>query len=101
MRKGSVFVLALIVAFLAYKAGYLPTSFQPFDSPLEESVTPIQQGALPVSAWDCPLTHPIKGNFTTYSGERCIYHVRGGRFYNKTKPEKCYATPQDAKADGC
>jgi hypothetical protein len=48
-------------------------------------------------AWTCPLTHPIKGNFTTYSGERCIYHMKGGQFYGKTKPERCYAT-EDA---GC
>jgi hypothetical protein len=30
--------------------------------------------------WTCPATHPIKGNFTTYSGERCIFHMRGGQF---------------------
>jgi hypothetical protein len=29
-------------------------------------------GVPPQDAWTCPLTHPIKGNFTTYSGERCI-----------------------------
>jgi hypothetical protein len=49
----------------------------------------------------CPSTHPIKGNFTTYNGERCIFHMPGGQFYNATKPEKCYATPPDAIADGC
>jgi hypothetical protein len=49
-------------------------------------------GASPATAWTCPATHPIKGNFTTYSGERCIYHMPGGRFYGKTKPERCYAT---------
>ena len=37
-------------------------------------------GVEPKDAWTCPATHPIKGNFTTYSGERCIYHVRGGQF---------------------
>jgi hypothetical protein len=58
-------------------------------------------GAPPQSAWTCPVTHPIKGNFTTYSGERCIYHVRGGGYYDKTKPERCYATEADAVKDGC
>ena len=62
---------------------------------------PAGKGVVPISAWECPSTHRIKGNFTTYSGERCIYHVPGGRFYDKTKPERCYATPGDAKADGC
>src|SRR6266404_7106262 len=63
-------------------------------------------GVPPESAWECPLTHPIKGNFTTYSGERCIYHVPGGYFYGKTKyvktkPEQCYVTEPDAVKDGC
>lgn len=58
-------------------------------------------GVEPQGAWACPLSHPIKGNFTTYSGERCIYHVSGGGFYDKTKPERCYATEADARADGC
>jgi hypothetical protein len=49
----------------------------------------------------CPPSHPIKGNFTTYSGERCIYHLPGQRFYPKTKAEQCYATEEDARQDGC
>ena len=55
----------------------------------------------PVSPWLCPTSHPIKGNFTTYNGERCIFHSPGGQFYEKTKPEKCYANPAEAIADGC
>src|SRR5713101_4339670 len=58
-------------------------------------------GVPPQDAWTCPLTHPIKGNFTTYSGERCIYHMQGGQYYGKTKPERCYATEEDAVKDGC
>jgi len=58
-------------------------------------------GVPPQDAWTCPLTHPIKGNFTTYSGERCIYHMNGGEFFNKTKPERCYATEDEARQDGC
>jgi hypothetical protein len=55
----------------------------------------------PQDAWNCPITHTIKGNFTTYSGERCIYHVPGGQFYGKTKPERCYTTEAAAVKDGC
>jgi micrococcal nuclease len=51
--------------------------------------------------WTCPITSPIKGNFTTYSGERCIYHSPGGEFYTKTKPERCYVTAEEARLDGC
>jgi hypothetical protein len=76
-------------------------------------------GVPPQDVWTCPLTHPIKGNFTTYSGERCIYQVwttysptshagtasanimKGGQFYGKTKPERCFATEEDAVKDGC
>ena len=58
-------------------------------------------GVPPEDAWTCPLTQPIKGNFTTYSGERCIYHMKGGQFYGKTKPERCYATEEEAVKDGC
>jgi hypothetical protein len=58
-------------------------------------------GVSPTDAWTCPLTHPIKGNFPTYSGERCIYHMKGGQYYGKTKPERCYATEEDAVRDGC
>jgi micrococcal nuclease len=58
-------------------------------------------GVPPQDAWTCPLTNPIKGNFTTYSGERCIYHMQGSEFFGKTKPERCYATEADAVKDGC
>lgn len=58
-------------------------------------------GVRPISPWQCPRSHPIKGNFTTYSGERCIYHLPGGAFYEKTKPERCYADEAEARADGC
>jgi hypothetical protein len=62
---------------------------------------PPRPGVPPQDAWTCPLTHQIKGNFTTYSSERCIYHMNGGQFYGKTKPERCYATEADAVTDGC
>jgi micrococcal nuclease len=58
-------------------------------------------GVAPVDAWTCPPAQPIKGNFTTYSGERCIYHVPGGQFYTRTKPERCYASGEEAVRDGC
>ena len=58
-------------------------------------------GVPPQDVWTCPLTHPIKGNFTTYSGERCIYHMKGGQFYGKTKSERCFAAEEDAVKDGC
>lgn len=43
----------------------------------------------------CPDGYPIKANDN--SG---IYHVPGGRFYERTVPERCYADTDDAEADG-
>jgi micrococcal nuclease len=58
-------------------------------------------GVFPQDAYSCPISHPIKGNFTTYSGERCIYHAPGGQFYNRMKPERCYVSEAEAVRDGC
>lgn len=59
-------------------------------------------GVPPQSAWTCPLSHPIKGNFTpTDPRELCIYHVPGGEYYGRTKPERCYVSEPDAVRDGC
>ncbi|MDY7103939.1 MAG: nuclease, partial [Actinomycetota bacterium] len=43
----------------------------------------------------CPLTHPVKANVD--SG---IFHVEGGLSYERTKPDRCYATPAAAEKDG-
>lgn len=43
----------------------------------------------------CPDGYPVKANDN--SG---IYHVPGGRSYERTVPERCYANPVDAEADG-
>lgn len=57
--------------------------------------------AAPAPRWvapvdgQCPDGYPIKANDN--SG---IYHVPSGRFYARTMPERCYATAEDAEADG-
>jgi hypothetical protein len=63
-------------------------------------------GTPPQDAWNCPASHPIKGNSTAYSGESCIDHMPGERFYPNSKPERCYATEErhttmdvDARSD--
>jgi len=43
----------------------------------------------------CPDGYPVKAA----AGSR-IFHVPGGAFYERTVPERCYATPADAVADG-
>jgi hypothetical protein len=42
-----------------------------------------------------PTTHPIKAKDS--SG---IFHQPGGRFYDRTKPDRCYPTAAAAEADG-
>jgi micrococcal nuclease len=44
---------------------------------------------------DCPPDKPIKGN-----AQSMIYHVPSGDFYEKTKPEVCFAAERDAEAAG-
>lgn len=48
-----------------------------------------------VYGWDCPAWAPIKGNASSK-----IYHVRGGAYYNRTKPEECFRTTGAAVAAG-
>lgn len=43
----------------------------------------------------CPDGYPVKANDN--SG---IFHVPGGRSYERTVPERCYASAADAAADG-
>ena len=59
--------------------------FQPAAAPLW--VLPID-GA-------CPAGYPVKANDNSK-----IFHVPGGRFYDRTVPERCYAAAHDAAADG-
>jgi micrococcal nuclease len=58
-------------------------------------------GVPPESAWTCPVSQPIKGNRHTYSSGRCIFHVPDGELYGATKPDRCYATVDNARQDGC
>jgi hypothetical protein len=49
----------------------------------------------PLADGSVPAGHPIKANDSSM-----IFHVPNGRFYDRTKPERCYATAADAEADG-
>ncbi|MGB0112577.1 MAG: hypothetical protein WBP59_05110 [Ilumatobacteraceae bacterium] len=57
--------------------------------------TPATSWVAPNADGTCPDGHPVKAKET--SG---IYHVPGGRFYERTNPDRCYASPEDAVADG-
>jgi hypothetical protein len=101
LSRTALFVLVGVLGLLSYPP---ESSAAPSLSESQPASTENQggrPGVPPQSAWTCPLSQPIKGNFTTYSGERCIYHIVGGQFYGKTKPERCYATEVEAEQDGC
>ena len=55
----------------------------------------VAQSWVPSVDGACPDGYPIKANDN--SG---IFHVPGGRFYERTVPERCYATEEAAVADG-
>jgi len=58
-------------------------------------------GQPPTNGWTCPLDHPIKGDFRTYSSERCIYYRPGTPTYVESRTDRCYATEDEARQDGC
>jgi micrococcal nuclease len=61
-----------------------------------------RRGVAPESTWACPAQQPIKGQQTSYTGGgRCVYHVPDGERYSATKAERCYATVEEARQDGC
>jgi hypothetical protein len=99
-----VFWLAVIggAGFAAWSAwsrrNTAVTAGPPEWPPIEPPAPSSQSGALTWVASDagaCPPSHPIKAN--SNSG---IFHVPGGRFYNQTRAERCYALADDAEADG-
>lgn len=66
----------------------------PMPAPTVTEASAEQRWVAPVDG-SCPDGYPIKANDN--SG---IYHVPGGRFYDRTVPERCYADAADAEADG-
>ena len=71
--------------------------------PLEETEDPAPRsgpvqfapaGVDPVDG-ACPPGYPIKAKSASN-----IFHVPGGRSYDRTVPDRCYANEADAQADG-
>ncbi len=64
--------------------------------PNQPAVPATETGWLPArDDGTSPESHPIKVKAS--SG---IFHVPGGRFYDRTRPDRCYATAAAAEADG-
>ncbi len=72
----------VLVSFLIYRLNYWYHTRISSKTPQAKSV-------------NCPNDKPIKGN--AQSG---IYHIPDGQYYIKTRPERCFATEEEAqKAD--
>lgn len=54
-----------------------------------------QAGRAAPTGSGCPAGFPVKGNASSM-----IFHVPGGAFYAKTRPEDCFRTPEDARQAG-
>jgi hypothetical protein len=61
----------------------------------EPSAAPAQTWVPANADGTAPTTHPVKAKES--SG---IFHTPGGRFYDRTKPDRCYPTAAAAEADG-
>ena len=82
--------------------GFSPASFgaapgaepAPAPKPITDQAAEVARWVLPVDG-GCPPGYPVKANDN--SG---IYHLPGGRSYDRTVAERCYATAEAAEADG-
>ncbi|CAN5420308.1 hypothetical protein BH23ACT3_BH23ACT3_12450 [soil metagenome] len=70
-----------------------PPEWPPFPAPTSPPNT-VRTWVEP-DAGSCPIDHPVKLN--EGSG---IFHVPGGRFYDRTSAHRCYASAEAAAADG-
>ena len=61
----------------------------------QAEVVPVDNGWVEPSDGTCPTSHPVKAKLA--SG---IFHVPGGANYDRTHPDRCYASPEVATADG-
>lgn len=75
------------------------TAAAPQSSSAELAPSPTQatarSWAAPGDDGSCPEGYPVKAKES--SG---IFHLPGGRFYDRTNPDRCYADAAAAEADG-
>ena len=96
-----VVLAAAIGAVLSSRRGVAATP-TPAAAPLWPPLPTHEPEPAPGQGWlapnddaTTPAGHPIKVKES--SG---IFHLPGGRFYDRTKPDRCYPTAADAEADG-
>jgi hypothetical protein len=100
IRRSAVVVgLAVGTAVVVQRMRVASSPASSFVSPAWPTFETVTQPVSP--AWVVPVDgvapegYPVKANDASM-----IYHVPGGRFYERTRPERCYADTADAIADG-
>lgn len=74
---------------------HIPAGMAPGGGPEnDDGVVGIEPSMEPIDG-QCPLSHPVKAKLS--SG---IFHLPGGRSYDRTKPDRCYVDSAAAEADG-
>jgi hypothetical protein len=54
----------------------------------------------PASASTCPDDHPVKGYPSRHSDGPGVYYAPGSAFYDRVKPERCFASEEAARQAG-
>jgi hypothetical protein len=72
-----------------------PRPSTPTTSPSPAPAAAAAERWLPTVDGKCPDGYPLKANNNSR-----IFHSPGGRFYDRTVADRCYARAEDAIADG-
>jgi hypothetical protein len=107
---GVCFVVIFLIGFGVGKydknltKNKLPTNYTTFQTKKPAPVVSKKGDGVPTktvksaSTTLAPASCIIKGNISS-SGKK-IYHMQGGSFYKKVKPEQCFNTEMEAKTAG-
>jgi hypothetical protein len=102
MRGASEILLELtctVPGFIpVYAAGKAPTPIIVAAPTPTVAPIPIDHSGFATQGSPCPADYPIKGNINS-KGEY-IYHTDASRSYDRTIPERCFATEGDAQDAG-
>jgi hypothetical protein len=71
---------------------------EPASTPISDTVEPVSDAA---ARWVAPVDGACPDGYLVKANDNSgIFHVPGGRFYDRTVAERCYANADDAVADG-
>ena len=78
-----------------------PEAVAPMDEPPGALAAALDAAGAGSAEWLAPIDGACPQGYPVKASERSmIYHVPGGRFYDRTKPDRCYESAVAAEADG-